>query len=223
MERPTGRRPPRSKSPACSARLRRPSGRARSSPASRRASSTPIATRTAAKCGRTRCSGPASAPASRRSPTSTPIPVIDNGQVFAVGQGGRMVALELITGQRHVGAQHRRHLDAVGRGRLGVRGHRRRQADLRLPPERPHPLDQPAAAVREGQVEEGRDRIFGPGPRRRTADRHRLQRRADLRRSGDRRIPEPDRPSARGISLPPVVANSTLYIFDDRGRLHAFS
>jgi outer membrane protein assembly factor BamB len=24
------------------------------------------------------------------------------------------------------------------------------------------------------------------------------------------------------VSLPPVVANSTLYIFDDRGRLHAF-
>ena len=27
-------------------------------------------------------------------------PVIDNGQVFAVGQGGRMVGLELNTGQR---------------------------------------------------------------------------------------------------------------------------
>ena len=25
-----------------------------------------------------------------------------------------------------------------------------------------------------------------------------------------------------GISLPPVVANSTLYIYDDAGRLHAF-
>ena len=27
-------------------------------------------------------------------------PVIDNGQVFAIGQGGRMVALELVSGQR---------------------------------------------------------------------------------------------------------------------------
>src|SRR5205823_9503816 len=27
-------------------------------------------------------------------------PVIDNGQVIAIGQGGRMVALDLITGQR---------------------------------------------------------------------------------------------------------------------------
>jgi len=25
-----------------------------------------------------------------------------------------------------------------------------------------------------------------------------------------------------GVSLSPVVANSTLYLFDDRGRLHAF-
>jgi outer membrane protein assembly factor BamB len=25
-----------------------------------------------------------------------------------------------------------------------------------------------------------------------------------------------------GISLPPVVANSTLYVYDDDGRLHAF-
>ena len=65
-------RPPRSKSPACSARPRRRSGRARSSPASRRASSTPIATRTAGRCGRTRCSAPASAPACRACRTSTP-------------------------------------------------------------------------------------------------------------------------------------------------------
>ena len=40
--------------------------------ASRRASSTPIATRTAARCGRTRCSAPASAPACRRSAISMP-------------------------------------------------------------------------------------------------------------------------------------------------------
>ena len=74
--------------------------RARSSPASRRASSTPTATKTAGRCGRTR----SSAPASRTSVSSLSDidadPVIDSGQVFAVGQGGRMVALELTTGQR---------------------------------------------------------------------------------------------------------------------------
>ena len=32
--------------------------------------------------------------------TSMPTPVIDRGRVYAVGQGGRMVALELVTGQR---------------------------------------------------------------------------------------------------------------------------
>ena len=47
-----------------------------------------------------------------------------------------------------VGAQHRRHLDALGRGRLDFRRHRRCQADLHRAPERQDPLDQPAAAVR---------------------------------------------------------------------------
>ena len=73
-------------------------------------------------------------------------PVIDNGRVFAIGQGGRMVAVELITGQRDLGTEYRRHLDALGRGRLGFRGHRRRAAAVHLSPERPHPLDQPATA-----------------------------------------------------------------------------
>ena len=35
-------------------------------------------------------------------------PVIDGGQVFAVGQGGRMVALELNSGQRLWETQYRR-------------------------------------------------------------------------------------------------------------------
>ena len=52
-------------------------------------------------------------------------PVIDQGRVYAVGQGGRMVALELDHRPAAVGAQRRRHLDAVGGGRLAVRRHRR--------------------------------------------------------------------------------------------------
>ena len=56
----------------CSDRRPPRSARAPSSPASRRASSTPTATRTAAKSGRTRCSAPASARASRRCRTSMP-------------------------------------------------------------------------------------------------------------------------------------------------------
>ena len=68
----TGRRRPRWKSPACSARLLRQSGRARSSPASRRASSTPIATRMGASSGRTSWRERASGPASPPFPTSMP-------------------------------------------------------------------------------------------------------------------------------------------------------
>ena len=89
-------------------------------------------------------------------------PVIDNGQVFAVGQGGRMVALELITGQRQW------ELNIAGIATPWVAGDwvfvvtDEAKLLVHLPPERPHPLDQPAAAVRAGQVEEGRDRLFGP-------------------------------------------------------------
>ena len=53
------------RSPACLAPVRPRSGRARSSPDSHRATSTPTATRTGEWCGRTRSSGPTSAPACR--------------------------------------------------------------------------------------------------------------------------------------------------------------
>ena len=105
-------------------RLARDRPRARSSPASRRASSTPIATRMAARCGRTRCRGPRSRPASRRCRDIDADPVIDDGVVYAVGQGGRMVALDLFSGQRIWELNFGRHRDAVGRGRLAVRGQR---------------------------------------------------------------------------------------------------
>ncbi len=80
----------------------------------------------------------------------------------------------------------------MGRRRLDLRRHRRCEADLHLSPERPHPLDQPAAAVREAKAKKGEIDYSGPvlagGP----PDRHRLERRADLRRSGDWRVPGPD-------------------------------
>ena len=43
----------------------------------------------------------------------------------------------------------------------------------------------------------------------------------DQRRSGDRRFPEPDQ-RRRADQPAPVVANNTLYILDDKGRLHAY-
>jgi outer membrane protein assembly factor BamB len=78
----------------------RPSARARWSPASRRASSTPIATRT----GRMVWQDALQRTSIRTSVSSLSDidadAVIDRGQVIAIGQGGRMVALEITTGQR---------------------------------------------------------------------------------------------------------------------------
>ena len=121
--------------------------RARSSPASRRASSTPIATKMAARCGRTRCRAPASPPRSPAWPISMLTPVIDRAASMRIGQGGRMVALELATGQRIWEQNHRRHLDAVDRGRMDVRGDRRRQADVPCAFQRQGALADPAARV----------------------------------------------------------------------------
>ena len=95
-----GPAPARSSWPACSAPPRPPSPSRRSSPASPRASSPPIATRTARSSGRTRSPAPASRTTVGQLSDIDADPVIDNGRVFAVGQGGRMVAVELITGQR---------------------------------------------------------------------------------------------------------------------------
>jgi outer membrane protein assembly factor BamB len=113
-------------------------------------------------------------------------PVIDNGQVIAVGQGGRMVAVDLITGQRQW------ELNLAGISTPWLAGDRRWQAAVRCAPERAHPLAHPATAVREGQVEEGANRLFGAGARRRAADPGRLQRRLDQCRSDDRRGPDPE-------------------------------
>ena len=110
-------------------------------------------------------------------------PVIDNGQVFAVGQGGRMVALELTTGQRLW------ELNIAGIATPWVAGDwvfvvtdeakllciYRQNGHIRWINQLPQ--------FRAGQVEEGPDRLFGPGPCRRPPDRRRLERRADQRRS----------------------------------------
>ena len=97
-------------------------------------------------------------------------PVIDNGQVFAVGQGGRMVALELATGQRQW------EFNIAGIATPWVAGDwvfviTDDAKLLCLSRQRPCPLDQPAAAVRASQVQEGRDRLYRPDPCRRPADR----------------------------------------------------
>ena len=148
-------------------------------------------------------------------------PVIDGGQVIALGQGGRMVALELTTGQRQW------ELNIAGIATPWVAGDwifavtddakllaiARANGRIRWINQLPQ-FERPKS--KKGQIN-----YYGPVL------------------AGDRLIVvgsngaivnvDPATGSFQsqtrvgaGISLPPVVANSTLYIFDNDARLHAF-
>jgi outer membrane protein assembly factor BamB len=148
-------------------------------------------------------------------------PVIDSGQVIAVGQGGRMVALDLTTGQRQwelniagiatpwlagdwifvVTDQAR--LLCVSR----INGHIRWLTQL---PQFVKPKSKKGEIDYSGPVLAG-NRLIITGS------------------NGALIYVDPTTGSLQGrtnvgapISLSPVVANSTLYILDDRGRLTAF-
>jgi outer membrane protein assembly factor BamB len=148
-------------------------------------------------------------------------PVIDSGQVFAVGQGGRMVALDLVTGQRLW------ELNIAGIDTPWVAGDwifvitdqakliciSRQNGHVRWINQMPQ-FEKPKA--KKGQIEYsgpvlagGRLIVTGSNGALIFVDptTGRFQGQTDLR------VP---------VSLPPVVANSTLYIYDDRGQLRAF-
>ncbi|HET7817381.1 MAG TPA: PQQ-binding-like beta-propeller repeat protein, partial [Sphingomicrobium sp.] len=147
-------------------------------------------------------------------------PVIDSGQVIAVGQGGRMVALELISGQRMW------EINIAGISTPWVAGEwifvvtddakliavARANGKVRW-------ITQ-LAAFRNESKKTGPIRYSGPllaGGR------------LILVSSGGALIEvDPASGAVRGqtslgapVSLPPVVANSTLYLLDDNGRLRA--
>jgi len=149
-------------------------------------------------------------------------PVIDNGRVFAVGQGGRMVAVELITGQRawelniagistpwvagdwvYV-VTDKAQLLAVSRGSGKVRWMtqlpRYRQGDN----ERSGPVFWRGPVLAGGNLvlasSTGQIAFINPVD---GAVRHALRQQV-------------------GISLPPVVANGIMYILDDEGMLTAY-
>src|SRR6476659_8321243 len=148
-------------------------------------------------------------------------PVIDSGQVIAVGQGGRMVALELNTGQRLW------ELNIAGIATPWVagdwvfvvtddakllciarsNGHLRWIAQL---PEFEH------AKAKKGQID-----YSGPvlaGGRLIVTGSNGVLVNIDPTNGGY----QSQTSAGAGVSLSPVVANSTLYIFDDNGRLSAF-
>ncbi|MES2119499.1 MAG: PQQ-binding-like beta-propeller repeat protein [Pseudomonadota bacterium] len=148
-------------------------------------------------------------------------PVIDNGQVFAIGQGGRMVALELTTGQRQW------ELNIAGISTPWVAGDWVFvvTADAKL------------LCV---QRTTGKVRWINPLPEFRSTKKKKGQ--IDYTGpilAGGRLIVtsttgalinfDPDTGSFQSqtnvgapVSVSPIVAGNTLYVLDDNGRLHAF-
>ena len=148
-------------------------------------------------------------------------PVIDNGQVIALGQGGRMVALELTTGQR----QWELNIAGIATPWVipdwvfvvtsdakllcisRINGHIRWISQL---PQFERPKSKKGQIDYNGPVLAG-DRLLVVGSNGVIVNVDPL--------TGS--FQSQTRVGA-GISLPPVVANNTLYIYDDDARLHAF-
>jgi outer membrane protein assembly factor BamB len=148
-------------------------------------------------------------------------PVIDNGQVIAVGQGGRMVALDLISGQRQW------ELSIAGISTPWVagdwvfvvtdqakllciyrqNGHIRWIAQL---PQFVKPKSKSGEIDYSGPVLAGNRLIL-------TGSNGSI---IQIDPATGNYLSQMMVPA--GISLSPIVANSTLYIYDDQGRLHAY-
>lgn len=148
-------------------------------------------------------------------------PVIDNGRVFAIGQGGRMVSLELVTGQRiwelniaglstpwvagewvFVATDEGKLLcvaRATGKVRWVTQLQRYRRDKAKN-----------GSVTWTGPVLAG-DRLILASSQGQLA----FVSPADGKRLSTVELQQP-------VSLSPVVANSTLYVLDDSGRISAF-
>ena len=148
-------------------------------------------------------------------------PVIDNGQVFAVGQGGRMVALDITSGQRIW------ELNIAGIATPWVAGDwvfvvtdeaklvciYRQNGHIRWINQLPqfeHAKSKKGQIDYSGPILAG-NRLFVTG-----SNGTLIQ--VD---PGTGNYVTQTRLGA-GVSLPPIVANSTLYVYDDDAKLHAF-
>jgi outer membrane protein assembly factor BamB len=148
-------------------------------------------------------------------------PVIDNGQVFAVGQGGRMVALELNSGQRQW------ELNIAGISTPWVAGDwifvvtdeakliavSRTNGKIRWITQLPRFEN---ASKKRGLISYSGPILAGG-------------RLLVVATSGAMVAVDPDKGTVLGqtdigasVRQPPVVANSTLYVLDDNATLHAF-
>jgi outer membrane protein assembly factor BamB len=148
-------------------------------------------------------------------------PVVDGGQVISVGQGGRMVSLELVSGQRMW------ELNVAGISTPAVAGDwafvvtdeakliavARSSGKIRwitqLPAYR-HEKKKAGPIFYKGPILAGGRLIL-------TSSQGALIN-VDPNNGGF----QSQTGVGASISLPPVVANNTLYVLDDEGRLHAF-
>jgi outer membrane protein assembly factor BamB len=148
-------------------------------------------------------------------------PVIDNGQVFAVGQGGRMVALDIITGQRQW------ELNIAGISTPWVAGDwifvvtdqakllcvYRQNGHIRWITQLPQFVK---AKSKKGEIDYSGPVLAG-GRLIVTGSNGAL---VYIDPTTGKFLTQSN--LGAPASLTPVVANSTLYVLDDRGRLNAF-
>jgi outer membrane protein assembly factor BamB len=148
-------------------------------------------------------------------------PVIDQGRVFAIGQGGRMVAVELITGQRAW------EINIAGLSTPWVAGDWvfvvTDQAQLIAISRAAGRIRWISQLTRYRDAEDRRGAIFWRGP---VLAGNRLILTSSI---GTVAYVNPvdgavlsTQEMRTPISLPPIVANNTLYILDDTGRLTAW-
>jgi outer membrane protein assembly factor BamB len=148
-------------------------------------------------------------------------PVIDNGQVFAVGQGGRMVALDITSGQRIW------ELNIAGIATPWVAGDwvfvvtddaklaciYRQNGHIRWIQQLPQ---FEKAKAKKGQID-----YSGPV----LAGNHLFVTGSNgtlIQLDPATGNYQTQTRLGAGVSLPPIVANSTLYVYDDDAKLHAF-
>ncbi len=148
-------------------------------------------------------------------------PVIDNGQVIAIGQGGRMVALELITGQRMW------ELNLAGIATPWVAGD---WVFVVTDDAKLMAISRANGKIRWiSQLPEFQNEKKKAGPISYVGPILAGGRLIVANSEGALMFVDPQTGAVQGqtaihsgISLPPVVANNTLYLLDDDGQLHAF-
>lgn len=148
-------------------------------------------------------------------------PIIDNGQVFALGQGGRMAAYELVTGQRLW------ELNVAGISTPAIAGDwifaltdDARMMAIARSTGKVRWLTQLA---RFENVKKKKNPIFWQGPVLAGGNLWAVNSDGEIWTvSTGEGSASLYRELGEAISLPPVVANGTLYVLDDSGRITAF-